>query len=444
MWSTLHPTPPKAMTPATTEQAVSVPSGRERQRARAGVAAAFVANGLLIGSWAPRIPEIKTHLGLSPGALGIALLAPALGTVLSARMTGARNARHGSAAVTSFCGVAYCLLAWLPGAAPNLGLLWLALLLWGAALGAMDVSMNSQGVTVEGHYGRPVLSGLHAMWSIGSFVGALLGGVGSALHVPVAAQQAVIGVVLAAVVLVVTRMFLADPSHPAVARGRSLRLPRMPEPRLVLLGLSAIFALMAEGAVADWSGVLLRDHLHVTGGQVGLAYAAFCVTMTAGRLAGDRVVHALGRARCLAAVTLLGTVGLGAGMASDVLAGTIAGFALLGFGLSIMVPVLFSTAADGDRPAGPAIAAVAALGCVGMLVGPSLVGLVAELSSVPSALYLLPPFTLAAGLLGIAGVRLSARSQAPAGSGLLSDAVLLEQAAADDRLLDLRRALADE
>jgi hypothetical protein len=100
---------------------------------------------------------------------------------------------------------------------------------------------------------------------------------------------------------------------------------------------------------------------------------------------------------------------MAAGLASDAFAATVAGFALLGFGLSIMVPVLFSSAADGDRPAGPAIAAVAALGCVGMLVGPSLIGLVAELTSVPAALYLLPPFTLAAGLLGIAGVRRTPR-----------------------------------
>lgn len=400
------------MSAATAASSVSAPSDRDRQWARAGVAATFVANGLLVGSWAPRIPEIKTHLGLSPGALGIALLAPALGTVLSARTVGARNARHGSAAVTRVCAVAYCLTAWLPGVAPNLAVLWATLLLWGALMGAMDVSMNSQGVTVEDEYGRPVLSSFHATWSIGSFVGALFGAIGVALHVHVAVQQAVLGGCLAVVVFVAGRTFLPDPAHEPVGRPRLLRIPRMPEPRLVLLGLSAIFALMAEGAVADWSGVLLRDHLHVRGGEVGLAYAAFCVTMTAGRLAGDRVVHRLGRVRCLAVLAIVGTAGLGAGMASDVLAGAVIGFALLGLGLSIMVPLLFSTAADGAGPAGPAIAAVAALGCVGLLVGPSLIGLVAELTSVPSALYLLPPFTLAAGLLGIAGVRLSGRKTA--------------------------------
>lgn len=384
-----------------------------QQRARGAVAATFVANGLLIGSWAPRIPEIKADLGLSAGALGIGLLAPALGTVLAARTVGARAARHGSAAVTRACAVVYCLLAWLPGIATDLGTLWLALLVWGIAMGSMDVAMNSQGVTVEAYYGRPVLSGFHAVWSIGSFLGALLGGAGAGFDVPIAAQQGAIGVLLAAVVLGVGRHFLPDPPHDAGPPAqRRLRIPRMPEKRLVLLGIAAIFALMAEGAVADWSGVLLRDHLDAGGGRAGLAFAAFGVTMTAGRLAGDRVVHALGRARCFATLAVFGAVGLAIGLLSDSFAGAVLGFAALGLGLSIMVPVLFSTAADTDGPSGPAIAAVSALGCVGLLVGPSAIGLVAQLASVPSALLLLPPFTLIAGALGVTGIRLSRRAAA--------------------------------
>jgi MFS family permease len=391
------------------QQQPRVPNGRERQRARAAVAVTFAANGMLVGSWAPRIPEIKSHLDLSAGSLGIALLATALGTVVAARTAGARIARHGSPAAIRVFATVYCLLAWAPAIAPNLAALWLGLFVWGAFMGSMDVAMNAQGVTVESHYGRPVLSSFHAIWSVGSFIGAVLGGLGSALHVHVAVQQLVIGAVLAAAVLLVSRAFLAEAPHEPPPRQRLVRIPRAPETRLVLLGIAAIFALMVEGAVTDWSGVLLRDHLHASGGAVSYGYAAFCVTMTGGRFAGDRVVQALGRARCFAVLSVLGAVGLAAGMAAGSLVSAVAGFAVLGLGLSIMVPVLFSTAADTDGPAGPAIAAVAALGCVGMLAGPSLIGLVAQFSSVPAALYLLPPFTLIAGILGVAGVRLSAR-----------------------------------
>lgn len=383
-----------------------------RRRARVAVAATFVAHGVLVGAWAPRIPEIKAHLGLSAGELGLALLAPALGTIVAARVIGARTARHGSGTVARAGGVAYCLLSWLPGVAGNLALLWTSLLVWGALMGAMDVAMNSQGVTVEARYGRPVLSGFHAAWSAGSFAGALLGAAGAAMRIDLAVQQASIGAVLAVGVLVASRGYLPDPHEPQPHSGRRrMRRPHAPARRLVVLGVAAIFALIAEGAVTDWSAVLLRDHLGVPGSRAGFAYAAFCVTMTGGRIAGDRVVHAIGRSRCLAALALLGATGLALGLALDVFVGAVVGFALLGLGLSIMVPVLYSTAADTDGPAGPAIAAVAALGCVGLLVGPSLIGLVAQLTSVSSALFLLPPFTLAAGALGVAGVRLSRRAR---------------------------------
>lgn len=375
------------------------------RRARVAVAATFAINGVLVGSWAPRIPAIKDALHLSAGSLGVALLAPALGTVLAARTVGARTARHGSAAVTRVGGALYLATAWLPGVAGNLGTLWLALLVWGMAMGAMDVAMNAQGVSVQVQYGRPVLSGLHAVWSIGTFLGALLGAAGAALHLSVAAQQGALGGALLLVLAAAAGRFVADPVHAEPVRHHHQRR-RLPQARLIVLGLSAIFALMAEGAAGDWSAVLLREHLNAPSSQAGFAYAAFGVTMTAGRFAGDRLVDRFGRVRCLSAVAVIGAVGLTAGLAGDSLPAAVGGFAALGLGLSIMIPVLYGSAADGTGPSGPAIATVAALGCVGMLVGPSLIGLVGQLTSVASALYLLPPFTLAAGALGVAGIRL--------------------------------------
>jgi len=379
---------------------------RQRQRARAAVAITFAANGFLFGSWVPRIPEVKHDLHLSSAALGIALLAPAVGSVLSMNAYGRASARFGSARLTRICLVLFCVFAWLPGLASNLPTLWLMLLIWGTSIGGLDVVMNAQGVTVEHAYERPVLSGFHAAWSLGSLTGALLGGVGAGLDVPIAAQQATLAGVVLLGVLLAGRAYLPDPPHhserppPGRRRGR-------PDLRLLLLGVAGLFALLSEGAVADWSGVLLRDNLHVHPAQVGLAYAAFSTTMTAGRLAGDRVVQALGRARAIALLTAIGAAGLAAGLATSALVGTVIGFALLGIGLSVMVPVIFSTAADGAAP-GPAIATVSTLGYTGFLVGPTAIGLIAEGTSVPFALWLLPIFTTAGGVLGIAAVRMTA------------------------------------
>lgn len=378
---------------------------RARQRARAAVAITFAANGFLFGSWVPRIPEVKHHLGLSSGALGFALLAPAVGSVLSMSAYGRASARFGSARLTRFALVLFCAFAWLPGLATNLPTLWLTLFVWGTAIGGLDVVMNAQGVTVEHAYERPVLSGFHATWSLGSLAGALIGGAGAAAAIPIAAQQGVLAGVVLVGTLFAGRAYLPDPPHHGerpVAQRRSL-----PELRLVLLGIAGLFALMSEGAVADWSGVLLRDNLGAHPAEVGLAYAAFSTTMTGGRLVGDRVVHALGRARSIALLTVIGAAGLAVGMAFRALPGAVIGFALLGIGLSVMVPVLFSTAADGAAP-GPAIATVSTLGYTGFLVGPTAIGLIAQGTSVPFALWLLPIFTTAGGVLGIAAVRMTA------------------------------------
>jgi predicted MFS family arabinose efflux permease len=381
------------------------------RRARVVVTGAFVAHGMLFGAWVARIPSVKADLHLSAGALGLALLAPALGTILAARAIGTRTARHGSAFATRWFGVANCAAGWLVGLAGNLPELFVTLLFWGAVMGAADVGMNAQGVTVEGRYGRPVLSSMHAWFSIGTFVGALLGGGATALGVSLLAQQAVIGAVLGLGLLLAGTVLLPDPSYEPIPRRPLLRLPRRPQPRLVLLGAAALCALLAEGAASDWSGVLLRDTLGVAPSHAGFGYAAFAAAMTCGRFAGDRIVHALGRPKAFALLALIGTVGMSFGLAVQTVGTTVAGFALLGLGLSAMVPTLFSTAADVDAAAGPAIAAVSAIGCVGLLVGPSMIGGLAQLFSVPGALVVLPPITALAGLLGIAGARLTMRER---------------------------------
>ena len=194
-------------------------------RARIAVIIAFASNGLLFGAWAPRIPEVKHNLGLNSADLGLALLAPAVGSIIAIRLVGRWSARFGTGPVTRLSAVVCCGLAWLPGLAPNLATLWLALLAWGATMGSVDVAMNAQGVTVEASYGRPVLSGFHAAWSIGTFAGAVIGGFGAGLHVPIAAQQAVVGGLLAIAGVITGRWFLPDPPPSAEALQRAAPRP---------------------------------------------------------------------------------------------------------------------------------------------------------------------------------------------------------------------------
>jgi MFS family permease len=383
-------------------------------RARVAVTIAFISNGFIFGTWAARIPEIKDHLGLSSIGLGFALLAPAVGSLLAIRVVGRVSTRYGTGPTMRVTTIACLAIAWLPGIAPNVATIWVALLAWGATIGGMDVAMNAQGVTVEAAYQRPVLSGFHAAWSIGTFSGALIGGLGYSLGIAIGLQQAVLGAVLIAVALFADRAVLADPpatdavTSPRRSRRRLLPrrlLPRRPDGRLALLGIAAIFAMICEGAVADWSGVLLRTHLNASPGQAGFGFAAFGIAMTAGRLAGDRLVHRFGRSRCVTTLAIIGATGLASGFAIDSLVSVIAGFAVLGIGLSVMVPVFFSSAADGGVASGPAIAVVASFGYTGFLIGPTVIGFIAQGQSVLFALRLLPVFTLIAGGLGLVAIR---------------------------------------
>jgi MFS family permease len=374
------------------------------RRARLAVASTFAANGALFGSWVPRIPEVKHELGLSSAALGLALLAPSLGSLLTMKAFGAACQRYGSGPITRLALLGFGALAWLPGIASNFGVLCLVMLIWGVFIGGIDVAMNSQGVTVEKAYGRPVLSGFHAAWSLGTLVGSGVGAAGAAFGTSIVWQQVLFAVVVIAPVGLLQRDFLPDPQ--AVTFPASAGTRRGPELRLIVLGVAAFFALLSEGSVADWSGVLLRDSLHAASGQAGLAYAAFSATMTLGRLFGDRIVLRYGRVRTIAVLAAIGAVGVAGGLASDTLLGAIIGFALLGLGLSVLVPVAFSAAADGADP-GPAISTVSTIGYTGFLVGPTLIGLIASGTSVLSALWLVPIFTAVAGVLASAAAHVT-------------------------------------
>lgn len=389
---------------------VAIQDTKTRSAARAGrvaVAYTFAVSGALTGSWAPRIPQVKTELGLGTGELGVALLALAAGALVAMPLAGTGVARWGSRRVTRVLLVAFGLLAGAVGLAWSLWSLWLVLFCWGATVGGLDVAMNSQGVSVERAYRRPVLSSFHAAFSAGTLFGAGLGSVAAALGTPVGWQQFALGVVLLAG-WPLTRAFLADEDQPA---GSSATVPvfALPSGRLLLLGLGAFGCMLCEGAASDWSAVQLRESLGASPGVAGSAFVAFALTMTAGRMVGDRITTRLGRVRTVRAFTVLGTVGLAAGLASGTVVGAVVGFCLLGAGLSCVVPVLFGAAGQQTGATGPAIAAVATCGYLGWMLGPAIVGGLAHVVGLSTALWLLPVLTAMTGVLAFAAREPGAR-----------------------------------
>jgi MFS family permease len=384
---------------------MAAPVSDRLRRARLATALTFAFNGFLWAAWVPHIPEVKGALGLSDATLGLALLGPGIGSILSMPMIGKAIARWGSPRITTIMAFGTYLVIAGPGLANNLPTLFIALILWGVGTGCLDVAMNAQAVEVEKGYGRPIMSSFHAWWSIGTVAGTGAGILGATAGLSLARQQFAFAIVLALITLWSLRQFIPD--HPAEQYTDG---GRVFEFRLILLGIAGICALLAEGSAGDWSPIYLHDGLHLSSGHAGLAYECFTVMMTVGRLLGDRVVHRLGRMRSLGFLSAIGVLGMASGLALHDLPGALIGFACLGLGLSVMVPVFFSTAADGQGAAGPKLALVSSFSYAGFLLGPAAVGQLANATSIYSALWLLPAFAGLAGVLGVAAVLLTARS----------------------------------
>jgi len=364
--------------------------------ARWAVAAMFLVNGALLANWVARIPAVQQRLGLSAGALGIALLGMAIGALAAFPVTGLLIAHYGSRRVTTGAALVYCAAVPLPGLAPNLPLLMVALIALGAGNGAMDVAMNAQGVAVEARYGRPIMSSSHGLWSVGGFAGALVGG--AAAGAGIAPFPHLLG---AAAVLVIAALVAAHWLLPVVADAHS-GAPAFARPTRALLGLGAVAfcSALGEGAMADWSAVYLHTSLATSAAFAAAGYAGFSLAMTVGRLSGDRLTHRFGPVVLVRVGGLLAAAGLGVALVVGRSVPAVAGFALVGAGLSLVAPLVYSRAGrtPGVSPAA-ALAAVATMGYTGFLLGPPIIGAVAQALSLRDALGLIVLLAVAIAVL---------------------------------------------
>jgi MFS family permease len=366
--------------------------------ARAGVTIIFAVNGVLYGAWAARIAAVGNRLELGAGELGVALAFIAAGALIAMPIAGRAANRFGSNPATTVSLALFCVASALTPAAPSLALLCAACVLMGAAGGALDVTMNVQGVTVEDSRGQPILSSFHAAFSAGGLTGALIGAGSAAAGIDVRGQMAVLAALGLVVGLTAARALLPAAADAVGKRDAVRRGPRRIDSRLLLLGLLAFCCLLCEGAAADWSAVYVDRSLAASAAVAGLAYAAFSVTMVLGRLFGDALTKRFGSAALVRAGSVVSAMGLAAALVANAPGAALVGFACLGAGLSIVVPQVFrAAAATGDS--GPALATVSTIGYTGFLAGPPLIGAIAELTSLPAALAVLPLLAAAMALL---------------------------------------------
>jgi MFS family permease len=347
-------------------------------RARVSVTGTFFLHGAVFSSWYARLPAIQERLELSPGQLGIALFGAPAGLLVAQPAIGALAARTGSRPLVAAAPL-YLGAMVLPALAVDTVTLFLALVLAGTASGVLDIAMNAQGLAVERASTKALFSSLHAAFSFGALasgaVAAATAGVGA---LPYLAASAVVGAVLVAVLAPGLLHDRGNPHAPLFAR---------PNRRLAVLGVIALCALLAEGAVFDWSGIYLTTHVGTKTAFAPLGLAVFALLMGVGRLAGDSVAARVGSAATARAGGLLAALGLGVALALAKPVAAIVGFAFMGLGLSVVFPLILRASTSGDHSAAaPRLAAVTTVGYSGLLVGPPVIGLLAQAINLRSAL----------------------------------------------------------
>jgi len=344
-------------------------------RGRWAVAAMFFINGFLTGSWAPQIPVFLARLEISKFTLGVLILVFGLGALTFMPLSGYLMSRHSSRTVVrGFAAVAVFGLL-LVALAPNVFLAAPAMYLFGGLIGGMDVAMNANAVAVERRLSKAVMSSSHGFWSLGGFAGGGLGGFAIQAFGPVAHAALV---TLAAVVLLLAaaRHLVAD-DRPATHEHHKFTLPRTPA--VYLVGLLALFSMIPEGAILDWSALYLKQELGAELATAGLAFAFFSGAMSAMRFAGDGVRNRFGAVTTLRASSLIAAAGMLVAALSPWAWLAIAAFAFSGLGIANMVPIAFS--AGGNQPgmaSGTGMSVVTTMGYSGILVAPSAIGFAAE------------------------------------------------------------------
>jgi len=392
----------------TVETALDVQTVR---RAMIATYVAFAGAGVVLASWASRIPQVRDRLHLEPSSLGLVLLAVATGSLVSLPLSGPMIARFGSRRVvatsTSLFGVALTTVAlgYRVGVAPVV----VGLFLFGFAAGAWDVAMNVHGAFVEQHLGRSIMSRFHAGFSLGTVGGALIGAAMVACGVSVTVHLMVVALVVAAAVVGATTRFLAEHDQPATAHddapvdtpatasspslsgsdgdaGRRGAFASWREPRTLLIGLFVLAFAFAEGVANDWIAVAVIDSHHVAQAVGTLAFAVFLASMTIGRWFGPALLDGHGRVAVVRTIALLGIAGTILFVLAPMTWLALGGAVLWGLGASLGFPVGMSAGADEPALAAGRVSVISSIGYCAFLTGPPLIGFLGDHISVRRAL----------------------------------------------------------
>ncbi|OJT52936.1 MULTISPECIES: MFS transporter [Pseudomonas] len=356
---------------------------------------AFFIAGLGIAAWAPLVPYAKARAGLDEGTLGLLLLCLGVGSILAMPLAGILATRFGCRRVATGGTLLICAALPLLATVSSIPALIATLFMFGAGLGTVDSTVNLQAVIVERASGKHMMSGFHGLFSLGGIVGAA--GVSALLGLgltPLAAMLVVVVLLIGALLKCVPHMlpYGSESSGPAFA---------IPHGIVLFIGGMCFIVFLTEGAALDWSAVFLAQERGIDTAYAGMGYAAFALTMTVGRLLGDRIVRKLGATRIILFGGLLAATGLFLATFAPSWQAALLGYALVGAGCSNIVPVLYTAVGKQTvMPESIAVPAITTLGYAGILAGPAVIGFVAHASSLSFAFGLMAVLLVAVAIGG--------------------------------------------
>lgn len=367
-------------------------------RARLGVILSFLTHGFISSSFFARIPDYKARLELSNTVLGFCLLASSAGVLAALGPVGRLAAQRGSSPVLTKSSYLLVFIAPFVGLSFNAISFALILFLFGVAIAAQDVAMNTHGVTLEQKSGARFMGRFHAFWSVGALLGAITGGVFAQLEVNEFIHALIVSAAVLALVITNNRRYLSgeEDKHVYEEHVKKKRTPRL----IYIMGLLGLAGSIGEGSAADWGGVLARETFGASQFVGTLPYIAYSFTMVVGRFYGDQLATKFGARRILKVGGLLGGAGLAGGLIVGGTSGVIVGWFLFGLALSTVIPLLFSAAGSmankrfqGTISPAEAVAKISGISYFGFVVGPPLMGFLADVLTLRWAM--LVPATLA-------------------------------------------------
>lgn len=348
--------------------------------------AIFFVGGFGAASWAPLVPLLKARLGIAEDVLGMLLLCIGIGSLLTMPLSGAAAVRLGCRKVLTAAGLVYAVLLLSLCTVSSFGMAVPLLLIFGATMGCIDVVVNIQAVIVEKAAGRRLMSGMHALWSVGGFAGAGLFGI----WVGTFSLTPLLSTIIAAAIMVLVTLAASRHLLPygGDAGGKLLALPKG---IVTFVGIIiACIAFLVEGAIMDWGGVFLTTVRHFDMSLAGTAFTVFSAAMLTMRLFGDWTVQKLGQERVVIGGSLLAVAGFLLVIFAAEPALLYLGFFAIGIGCANVVPVFFSLLGKQRvMPISLAVPAVSTLGYLGILMGPAVIGFIAHQTSLYTAFGLL-------------------------------------------------------